>query len=122
MWWLWSKSTAVVAHAISNDLVAAVARRVRQTRNERLTLSAVQYHALDPTALVARLDGLNGRQTDCAVVVAPDDPAVARAIDAATRRGVAVITLVSVLPLLAEFPALSSTKAPGLFCPLNLPT
>ena len=85
-------------NAFMESLVAAVARRVRQTRNERLTLSAAQYHALDPMALVARLDGLNGRQTDCAVVVAPDDPAVAKAIDAVTRRGVSVITLVSDLP------------------------
>ena len=85
-------------NAFMESLTAAIARRVRQTRNERLTLSAVQYHALDPGALVARLDGLSGSQTDCAVVVAPDDPAVARAIDAALRRGVPVITLVSDLP------------------------
>jgi LacI family transcriptional regulator len=85
-------------NAFMESLTAAVARRVRATRNERLTLTAAQYHALDPGALVARLEALNGRQTDCAVVVAPDDPAVARAIDAATRRGVAVITLVSDLP------------------------
>jgi LacI family transcriptional regulator len=85
-------------NAFMESLVAAVGRRVRQTRNERLTLSAVQYHALDPSALVARLDGLHGRQTDCAVVVAPEDPAVAKAVDAATRRGVSVITLVSDLP------------------------
>jgi len=85
-------------NAFMESLVGAVARRVRATRNERLTLSAVQYHALDPMALIARLDGLNGRQTDCAVVVAPDDPSVVKAIDAMTRRGVSVITLVSDLP------------------------
>jgi LacI family transcriptional regulator len=85
-------------NAFMESLTAAVARRVKATRNERLTLTAAQYHALDPGALVARLEALSGRQTDCAVVVAPDDPAVARAIDAATRRGVAVITLVSDLP------------------------
>ncbi len=85
-------------NAFMESLTGAIARRVRATRNERLTLSVVTYHALDPSALVSRLDGLNHRQTDCAVVVAPDDPAVARAIDAAARRGVAVITLVSDLP------------------------
>ena len=85
-------------NAFMDSLTAAIHRRVRATRNERLTLSAGQYHALDPMALVARLDGLNGRQTDCAVIVAPDDPAVAKAIETATRRGVAVITLVSDLP------------------------
>jgi LacI family transcriptional regulator len=86
------------SNAFMESLNAAIARRVRQTRNERLTLTATQYHALDPGALVSRLEALTGRQTDCAVIVAPDDPAVARAIDAATRRGVAVITLVSDLP------------------------
>jgi LacI family transcriptional regulator len=80
------------------SLVAAIGRRVRASRNERLTLGVVPYHALDPSALVARLDELDARQTDCAVIVAPDDPAVARAIDAAGRRGVAVLTLVSDLP------------------------
>jgi LacI family transcriptional regulator len=85
-------------NAFMESLTAAVARRVRATRNERLTLTATQYHALDPMALVARLDALSGRQVDCVVVVAPDDPAVAKAIDAVTRRGVAVITLVSDLP------------------------
>ncbi|HEX4297863.1 MAG TPA: LacI family DNA-binding transcriptional regulator [Devosia sp.] len=85
-------------NAFMASLTAAIGRRLRASRNERLALAAAQYHALDPSALVARLDGLDGRQTDCAVIVAPDDPAVARAIDAATRRGVAVITLVSDLP------------------------
>jgi len=85
-------------NAFMESLVLAIARRVRQTRNERLTLNSTQYHALDPAALIARLDGLNGRETDCAVIVAPDDPAVVKAVDAATRRGVAIITLVSDLP------------------------
>ncbi|HVY51942.1 MAG TPA: LacI family DNA-binding transcriptional regulator [Devosia sp.] len=85
-------------NAFMESLVAAVARRTRQTRNERLTLETRLYHALDPGALVGRLEGLSGRDADCAVVVAPDDPAVVKAIDAATRRGVAVITLVSDLP------------------------
>ena len=85
-------------NAFMDSLSGAIARRIRATRNERLTLSIGQYHALDTRALVDRLDGLSGRQTDCAVIVAPDDPAVAKAIDAATRRGIAVITLVSDLP------------------------
>jgi LacI family transcriptional regulator len=85
-------------NAFMQSLSAAVARRARQTRNERLTLLTRSYHALDPGALVARLDALTGRDADCAVVVAPDDPAVGKAIDAASRRGVAIITLVSDLP------------------------
>ncbi len=85
-------------NAFMESLVAAVGRRMRATRNERLTLAATQYHALDPAALISRLDGLNAREIDCAVVVAPDDPAVVKAVDAATRRGVPIVTLVSDLP------------------------
>jgi LacI family transcriptional regulator len=85
-------------NAFMQSLVEAIGRRALASRNERLTVSAAHYHAFDPGALVARLDALDGHETDCAVVVAPDDPAVARAVDAAARRGVAVITLVSDLP------------------------
>ena len=85
-------------NAFMESLVGAVGRRMRASRNERLTLNATQYHALDPAALISRLEGLNPREIDCAVVVAPDDPAVVKAVDAATRRGVAIITLVSDLP------------------------
>jgi LacI family transcriptional regulator len=85
-------------NAFMLSLVEAIDRRARASRNERLTLSATHYHALDPGALIDRLDALDGRQTDCAVIVAPDDPRVARAIDAAARRGVAALTLVSDLP------------------------
>jgi LacI family transcriptional regulator len=85
-------------NAFMQSLIEAISRRIRATRNERLTLAATQYHALDPSALVARLEEIDARNTDCAVIVAPDDPVVARAIDAATRRGIAVITLVSDLP------------------------
>ncbi len=85
-------------NAFMESLVAAIGRRIRATRNERLTLAATTYHALDPAALIARLDALNARETDCAVVVAPDDPAVVKAVDSATRRGIAIMTLVSDLP------------------------
>ena len=80
------------------SLGAAVARRARAARGERLTIDAVTYHALAPMALVARLDALSARDTDCAVITAPDDAAVVKAVDAATRRGIAVVTLVSDLP------------------------
>ncbi len=82
-------------NAFMQSLSAAVARRVRATRNERLTLTVAPYHALDSSALVARLDALSGRTSDCAVIVATDEPAVIKAVDAANRRGVAIITLVS---------------------------
>jgi LacI family transcriptional regulator len=113
-------------NAFMESLTAAIGRRVRQSRNERLTLSVVAYHALDPNALTGRLDGLSGRHTDCAVIVAPDDPAVARAIDAASRRGVAVITLVSDLPQSArrhfigidnQAAGRSAASLLGRFCP-----
>jgi LacI family transcriptional regulator len=85
-------------NAFMESLAAAVARRTRATRNERLTLTATTYHALDPAALIAQLDALTPGDVDCAVVVAPDDAAVIKAVDAATRRGVSVMTLVSDLP------------------------
>ncbi len=85
-------------NAFMESLVAAIGRRIRASRNERLTLGAEHYPALDPAALIARLDALDAHATDCAVIVAPDDPAVVRAVDAASRRGVAIVTLVSDLP------------------------
>lgn len=56
-------------------LEAALAGRVRAARAERVT-----------------------RQCDCAVIVATDDKKVRKAIDAATRRGIPIVTLVSDLP------------------------
>ena len=47
--------------AFMESLVAAVGRRMRATRNERLTLNATQYHALDPAALISRLAGADVR-------------------------------------------------------------
>lgn len=85
-------------NAFMASLAAAVARRVRAIRNERVNLSTMLYHALDSAALIARLDALSPRETDCAVIVSTDDPAVSRAVDAATRRGIAIMTLVSDLP------------------------
>jgi LacI family transcriptional regulator len=85
-------------NAFMRNLTAAIARRVRATRNDRVTLATTPYHALDSAALIARLDGLDPGDADCAVIVATDDPAVSRAVDAATRRGIAIMTLVSDLP------------------------
>jgi LacI family transcriptional regulator len=85
-------------NAFMENLTAAIARRVRATRNDRVNLSIVPYHALDSAALIGGLDALDAAAVDCALVVATDDPAVSRAVDAATRRGIAVMTLVSDLP------------------------
>jgi LacI family transcriptional regulator len=85
-------------NAFMESLTAAIARRVRATRNDRVSLTTTPYHALDSAALIAALEALDPRATDCAVIVATDNPAVTRAVDAATRRGIAIMTLVSDLP------------------------
>lgn len=79
-------------------LEAALAGRVRAARAERVTLEARHVKALDPAALATALDGLDPRHCDCAVIVATDDKKVRKAIDAATRRGIPIVTLVSDLP------------------------
>jgi LacI family transcriptional regulator len=58
----------------------------------------VRVRALDADALVGALDRLDGRNCDCALVVGSEEEAVLAAVDAAARRGVAVLTLVSDLP------------------------
>jgi LacI family transcriptional regulator len=85
-------------NAFMASLSAAITRRVRATRNERVNLSTALYHALDSASLVGSINALEPREVDCALVVSTDDPAVSRAIDAATRRGIAIMTLVSDLP------------------------
>lgn len=80
------------------NLGAAIAGRVRSARAERLTLETQRIRALDADGLVKALDALQPRSCDCAVIVATEDEAVHRAVEAATRRGMAVMTLVSDLP------------------------
>lgn len=79
-------------------LEQAVAGRVRAARADRLLLEIKRVKALDPAALAAALDRLHPQLCDCAVIVATDDLRVRRAVEAATRRGIAVVTLVSDLP------------------------
>ena len=79
-------------------LESAVAARSRIARAERTHIEAHQVKALDAAALAAALDALNPRNCDCAVIVATDDELVRRAVEAVSRRGVAVVTLVSDLP------------------------
>lgn len=80
------------------SLEAAIGRRARAARPERLALATLSYRTLDSEALAARLDELDARTYDYAVVVATEDPPVRAAIDRAARRGIAVMTLVSDLP------------------------
>jgi LacI family transcriptional regulator len=85
-------------NAFMENLTAAITRRVRAIRNDRVTLTTTPYHALDSAALILALDRLDPGDVDCALIVATDDPAVSRAVDNATRRGIAIMTLVSDLP------------------------
>lgn len=80
------------------NLADAVTRRARTGRAERLHLEVVRVKAMDPGALAARLGQLDRKTCDCAVIVATDDEAVRKAVDAVARRSIAVMTLVSDLP------------------------
>lgn len=80
------------------NLSAAIARRSRGAKTERLTLETEHVRPLDAVALARALDALEPKSCDCAVIVATEDAAVHSAVDAATRRGIAVMTLVSDLP------------------------
>jgi LacI family transcriptional regulator len=86
------------ANEFMDNLGAAIARRVRAAKAERLRIETTRLAALDAEGLAAALDGLTKKSCDCAVIVATDDAAVTRAVDAAARRGVQVMTLVSDLP------------------------
>ena len=85
-------------NAFMQQLIAAIDRRARAMKGERLTLALHLVHAFDAQALSAALGALDPRSCDCAVVVATEDDAVRRAVEQAMRRGIAVITLVSDLP------------------------
>lgn len=80
------------------NLGAAIHRHARAARAERLRVETSLLRALDAEALAAQLDGLSRATCDCAVIVASEAPVVIRAVDAATRRGILVLTLVSDLP------------------------
>lgn len=81
-----------------DSLRSAISRRGRAAQAERLSLLAESYPAFDSVALAARIDALEPRGCDCVVVVATEDEVVGAAVDAAVRRGVAVMTLVSDVP------------------------
>jgi LacI family transcriptional regulator len=83
-------------NAFMLNLEEAVGRRVRQARHDRMHVETHHVKALDPAALAAAVDGLTPR--NCAVIVATDDAQVREAVDAASKRGITVMTLVSDLP------------------------
>jgi LacI family transcriptional regulator len=86
------------ANAFMDNLAAAIRRHARGARAERLSIETSRVRALDAPELAARLDALSPATCDCAVIVASEDAALVHAVDAALRRGIAVMTLVSDLP------------------------
>ncbi len=81
-----------------DSLADAVARRFGLALADRIHLETRRIKALDSAALARSLDSLDARNCDCAVIVTSEEPEVIAAVDAAHRRGIAVMTLVSDLP------------------------
>ena len=81
-----------------DSLAEAVSRRTMPALSDRMHLSTRRIRALDAGALAAGLEGLDPKDCDCAVIVTSEEPEILAAVDTATRRGIAVMTLVSDLP------------------------
>lgn len=81
-----------------DSLAEAVARRAGPALADRMHLTTERIRALDTGALASGLDALDPRTCDCAVIVTSEEPDILAAVDSATRRGIAVMTLVSDLP------------------------
>lgn len=81
-----------------DSLADAVTRRFAPALSDRIHLETRRTRALDAASLVQQLERLDAASCDCAVIVASEEPEVIAAVDAAHRRGVAVMTLVSDLP------------------------
>lgn len=86
------------ANEFMDSLADAVTRRAALNAAERIHTTTHRVRALDAGALARELDKLSAQSCDCAVIVASEDPALVTAVDAATRRGIVVMTLVSDLP------------------------
>ncbi len=80
------------------SLAEAVTRRAGPALAERMHIRTRRIKALDGDALAQALDALEPHDCDCAIIVASQEPSVVTAVDDATRRGIAVMTLVSDLP------------------------
>lgn len=81
-----------------DSLAEAVARQFGPALSDRMHLEIRRIRALDSAALAQGLDALDARTCDCAVIVTSEEDEVIAAVDAAHRRGIAVMTLVSDLP------------------------
>lgn len=86
------------ANEFMDSLALAVERRMAEAQLDRVRLHLHRLKALDAMALVKALERLDPVSCDCAVIVSGADPQVLAAVDAAHRRGIAVMTLVSDLP------------------------
>jgi LacI family transcriptional regulator len=85
-------------NAFMERLADAVRRQGRGLARARVRLDVVDVPPFDGRALADALDALQPRDCDCAVVVAPDDRWAHAGIERTSRRGVAVVTLVSDVP------------------------
>lgn len=86
----------------SNEFMASLAEAVERRRGpalaDRMHVETRRIKALDADALAESLDSLDPQRCDCAIIVGSEEPSVQAAVDAATRRGIVVMTLVSDLP------------------------
>ncbi|MBE0578358.1 MAG: LacI family DNA-binding transcriptional regulator [Devosia sp.] len=86
----------------SNEFMASLADAIDRRRDpalaDRMHIETRRIRALDADALARSLDALDIRHCDCAIIVASQEPSVQTAVDGATRRGIAIMTLVSDLP------------------------
>ncbi|WDR01838.1 LacI family DNA-binding transcriptional regulator [Devosia algicola] len=81
-----------------DSLADAATRRIETALIERLQIGVTRLPLLDAAALVENLNLLTTDFCDCAVIVGTEEPSVLAAVEAATRRGVMIMTLVSDLP------------------------
>lgn len=80
------------------SLAASVLRRAPLALSDRLSLELRRFRPFDTQGLARELSELDPRACDSAIVVASEEPEVLAAVDAANRRGIIVLTLVSDLP------------------------
>jgi LacI family transcriptional regulator len=80
------------------SLAGSVQRRADQALADRMHIETRRVRALDGDALAACLGRLDPADTDCAIIVASEEPSVIETVGAAARRGIQVMTLVSDLP------------------------
>jgi len=80
------------------SLADAVTRRAAQALADRMHVTMRRIRAFDADAMARGLDALDPADCDCAIIVAGESSSVVAAVEAAMRRGIAVMTLVSDLP------------------------